>query len=1088
MVVMFAASAHAAGPVRIAIVMAEPGRDAEKSLLLAEVRLSEDADIALLDRQHIRSVLREQRLDARGLLATDRVLQLGRLLTAELLAVVEPDSQGGDGAGGLIVYHASSGLRLWDATLSSDGIEQCAQSICQGIRSAVRKLRAEDQEAVSVCILHLRNAELPSYWNPRVLILGKLLERHLLRMPDVAFLERQHLEFALKERRLPSSKPIPALLATHRFLSIDVERSEDGHGVAVVGRVSDGEHNDLATVTITSADGDVVDLAERLAAAVAEKLGKDASGSRLDREAEARRFTLAGNVEAAYALHPNGPRYRTRYMSVLSGRTHGGIPHYDLNLQRPIDRLPFQVEALERSLIYAQQSLELMREEVDHQITSPDWPSTFHGAPAGVLSVWLRKVLPAVSFLPSGSRREFSDFVGQYREFHESWGKELLKAAGTQDAVSEFNHWALHHLVDLQYIQVFLSDEGDRPFTEWTARWVGLLDRCPLDTDEQHLPEVNRILSLLWHQQKSRILVWSNRSERLRPAYDRIASGRCRLLRTYGRMFLVELDRETVRNPEFHRPFFVNPPPVDESIDQRTQGLIDESVEATTCCDLSNVTRKAWTDLLDHLVAGVSTDARAGAVEKVVKELWAHGVYGGRLPLTLMRQQQHSKDYDDAEKTIDRALAMLESGGTGMDPSDCRAEIARLVEQRKVFRKQSGRGAGGVTPWRSIETLYECIAPHKYSGIRYEKVAFRGIARPVVAGDDVYFLAFHFGGGADEAELVLMRRSLDGTNGEQLGSFPVRTRYPHGKVEQADEAAPHLECFGRATVNSPFGSAPVPDAAVAHGRYYLATMGCGLVVFPLDGSEPWSIDSSRGMPSDLVQRFVVHGDHIYAWLSRIPGEGMSHSYFVRIARDGELEEVICSSQRSTSKNLLDGTRLTPCHFMTLDAPRNRLILGIDSPASIDYRTIFQFDLQTATFAKLLDHDRLTNYRADRRLGDSILLSRSLAPVAANREWQTGKAVPALLSFDVTSETLTEVPSESLPAKRSWIILFRDKYFWMGAPFGRFDRQTGKFEPFPPLRSWEFSALARAIEIDETRILLRDSQSLWLVTLPRESAE
>jgi hypothetical protein len=113
--------------MRVALVTTGGAESTSPAIALATAELNGVEDVQLVDRQSIQAVLQEQKLSLSGLIDAERMIQVGKLLKANLLAVVDTDQKGGQ-ALGLVVFDAATGLRPWDAAIPGNP-EQAAKSI-----------------------------------------------------------------------------------------------------------------------------------------------------------------------------------------------------------------------------------------------------------------------------------------------------------------------------------------------------------------------------------------------------------------------------------------------------------------------------------------------------------------------------------------------------------------------------------------------------------------------------------------------------------------------------------------------------------------------------------------------------------------------------------------------------------------------------------------------------------------------------------------------------------------------------------------------------------------------------------------------
>ena len=157
-------AAGAQADVRVALVTLERGEIAQGVVDLATARLSAEPAIDLLEREAIDRLFAEQER-ARALAGDESLaLRAGQLLAADVLGVVEFDAAAAD-ALGLVVFDARTGARLWDATLPA-GLDEAVGMIAAGVRRALLKRESPGQAGGTVCVLTIRNENLPEENGP----------------------------------------------------------------------------------------------------------------------------------------------------------------------------------------------------------------------------------------------------------------------------------------------------------------------------------------------------------------------------------------------------------------------------------------------------------------------------------------------------------------------------------------------------------------------------------------------------------------------------------------------------------------------------------------------------------------------------------------------------------------------------------------------------------------------------------------------------------------------------------------------------------------------------------------------------------
>jgi hypothetical protein len=502
---------------------------------------------------------------------------------------------------------------------------------------------------------------------------------------------------------------------------------------------------------------------------------------------------------------------------------------------------------------------------------------------------------------------------------------------------------------------------------------------------------------------------------------------------------------------------------------QRFHVLIDDAARQALLAEESPARRKAWLDLLRELVEQPVED-QGEILEELLGALWAKGVYGKYMPARLIQRRIRSKEGEAAMNVIDRALAVLENRPLDMTPEECRDRRHQLEQWKRTLRQRIGTRQGDVVPWEAVEALYECADPMSASGSSDGAKGIRVLARTVADGPHAYVLAVRFIGKADEVELVLLRLLIAGGTAREISSLAVPTRRLFQHNRQSAGIAPYLSRYAIQRFRPQQGNEAVADAVIANGCFYAATKGCGIIAFPLDGREPWSLDARNGLPSNCAQHLAVHEPDLYVWLGKTMGR--PDAYLVRISLEDHGIEVVASSERSTGKSILDGVLPPKCFFMMIDEPRDRLVFGLTIPAAYDQRAIYQLDFRTDALSKLTDYHRKGQFRAARPQGDDAVL------LLGSR---------LLCRLDLETDSVAQLYRDNRVNSMAAPILLRDDHVWTANPFGRVRVATDEFEAFPDLRQGQTDLRATCIELDDEQILLQNSRSLWLIRLTEPSA-
>jgi hypothetical protein len=245
-----------AAPAATRVAILADGTDPVADLAVAE--LSSEPGVELLERSQVNGLLREQKLSA-SLLDEQRILVLGKLLAVDLFAVVESDFRT-KAPIGVVVYAADTGVRYQDTSLLAVSPDLQAKAVADAVRAAVAKHHAVGQDKLRYfSLVAVRNAGLPRAKEPLCQAVGMLLMRQLGASPDIAILERRHLEYLNQERHLPTGMAAPRNLIAATGM-LEVGPGADGRGLAATLFL---DHQPTATATDPS---DPARLAAALAA------------------------------------------------------------------------------------------------------------------------------------------------------------------------------------------------------------------------------------------------------------------------------------------------------------------------------------------------------------------------------------------------------------------------------------------------------------------------------------------------------------------------------------------------------------------------------------------------------------------------------------------------------------------------------------------------------------------------------------------------------------------------------------------------------------------------------------------------------
>ncbi|MBN1909465.1 MAG: hypothetical protein JW818_06990 [Pirellulales bacterium] len=280
--------ANAFTPTRLALVTGLRSKDALDAMALAEAQLAALENVSLLERGAINRLLEEQSLALDGMSDPAMAIRVGKILTVDLLAVLEGDPKAKkQRAMGLVVFDARTGARLCDETLSAGG-EKTAVGMAETVEAAVAKHRTAPGAKKTVSLVTTRNVDLPMEKDSYCEAIGRLLERALVRSPDVTLLERRSLEHIRRERAISPDAPANALLASLERIELEIAREGDAQLKATAILTSPDEKK--RRVEATAGTNEAAELVDKLLAGILEKLSATAAKHKPDRGADALRM------------------------------------------------------------------------------------------------------------------------------------------------------------------------------------------------------------------------------------------------------------------------------------------------------------------------------------------------------------------------------------------------------------------------------------------------------------------------------------------------------------------------------------------------------------------------------------------------------------------------------------------------------------------------------------------------------------------------------------------------------------------------------------------------------------------------------
>ncbi|MBU1857538.1 MAG: hypothetical protein KKC28_11215 [Verrucomicrobia bacterium] len=253
-----------------------PSGDDQAGVIVAlmESALSKDSSVVLLDRANVQKILAEHNLALSGFLSTDDALKAGQLLQCDIFAELHHEilTNGNTEVTSLVIFDGVTGVRLCDDTLPQKSqMDEVARIATVSLSVAVGKWRggSEKKPCRTVSLLSVRNVDLPPQRSGIAACIGTILERQLLRSPDVAVLERKRLDRVNKESVLTGDRR-DRLLVSAVLIELDLTRQEDG--ITIRASLEDVTRKNTAVVTVDGRDEDIASLVLNLCRAIVSEL------------------------------------------------------------------------------------------------------------------------------------------------------------------------------------------------------------------------------------------------------------------------------------------------------------------------------------------------------------------------------------------------------------------------------------------------------------------------------------------------------------------------------------------------------------------------------------------------------------------------------------------------------------------------------------------------------------------------------------------------------------------------------------------------------------------------------------------------
>ncbi len=930
------------GEARIALVSAHP-LDAARTLQdLALVALSQEKGIVLLQRDAVDKLLNEQKLNQSGLVEAKSAVQLGKVLAVDLIGVIDVSLEAKETLG-FVVFDAATGVRLSDDGFALEKTDQQLGGIVKGVLTGAQKWRAGVKQLKTVCVLPVRNADLPRGMDAYCEAIAVALERQLVRHPTITTLERKWLDSVNNEKTIASAALSRELLASVLVVDLEIARGIKSKGVRGTVTVRDNAGKQLHQIEHQVEDEYGADLLGPLVKRLHAVLDTTKGSTLAEPAREARRFLHESEMlwkhkhhrpalraaEAAYSILPDDasrsrlaeclllfPREMWRKQPAVTLEEHYQFP--------PVERT---AEELRTGLSMARRGQQLIDSAKPRVNELPDhgwFYSLAENAESAKADSWTWQAIRAIRIKPSDP--SIDDDIREFRltclarEFSRLQEIQAMKRWTPTIKLQRLTTGLRSRVVTT--IDAFAPDSASRQKALGDAArlWLDVARQIPAENfpAETAMGFAETMLAGLALQRGTDKRSVAD-TDAAAAIFKELRTHPHPVLRVYGAHFQMKLDLglKRITAPEagqrlrdnfvqaklwLDQAHFKNPNPHRVAFYEffnTALWMADRELEPKTVDD-------AYADIseymLDHKdVPGWVMASLIG--RNLIKD---RGKLSSNLQVLYRFQEMYEgpnhRLFHDPTKYLPRQFKHFETMILQIDPT--------LAKQKLE------------APWDKVITLAEARkipdTSRLYTGVRHD--------------DHVYFLA----GVQDPAPktqvyLQLLRAGLDGGEIQALGRLPITPRDFDGQSPRYDFA--YDDCVIQGLV---------------HGKHFIAgTARDGIFIFPLDGGVPARIGDKEGLPALEVNRMTALDNQVIA--------SLNGGYLVRIDLATQRVEVLASSRRTNKLSPFDNDQPFYIRSLVPDSARQRVLFTVGVLGTFKHPSIgmWEYNLKTRAFKKHL---------------------------------------------------------------------------------------------------------------------------------------
>lgn len=275
---------------RVALIPLDDEAKKLEHLVLAE-NTAAALKLNFLERTEIEKLTKELKLSVSGLADHNFSLNLQKLKNVELFAVL--------GKNNLIIFDATTGMRLIDCDLSNEFEQQSSDVILYIEQAIVKRNKIKDGKLLHLGFIPIVPINLTKNEEQIAGQLERLLMREMSSKPDMVVLERRHLRLLLEEPNSETKKLTKNLLTSSLLVRLSASKADNGKIRLSAYFSTPGDDRSCGTSEL------LLDIKKPLAPQIRNFLKFDTHTSSGNRSAESRNFAQQAQFAAEHLLFSN---------------------------------------------------------------------------------------------------------------------------------------------------------------------------------------------------------------------------------------------------------------------------------------------------------------------------------------------------------------------------------------------------------------------------------------------------------------------------------------------------------------------------------------------------------------------------------------------------------------------------------------------------------------------------------------------------------------------------------------------------------------------------------------------------------------